>query len=152
MTRGVTIDRVSFGYGSTADAYRITDTHPEGRGASACIRMALADAGIGADAIDYINAHGTSTDVNDKVETLAIKTVFGERAYKIPVSSTKSSRPLVLSAISSRRSRTTFLMAWPSLVASKTPPPSKALGSVTSLASVPIALKAFNTLRRFPAP
>jgi IMP dehydrogenase family protein len=81
---------VIVGYGSTADAYRITDTHPEGRGASACIRMALADAGIGADAIDYINAHGTSTDVNDKVETLAIKTVFGERAYKIPVSSTKS--------------------------------------------------------------
>ena len=88
--RGAKIHGELLGYGSTADAYRITDTHPEGRGASACIRMALADAGIGADAIDYINAHGTSTDVNDKVETLAIKTVFGERAYKIPVSSTKS--------------------------------------------------------------
>jgi 3-oxoacyl-[acyl-carrier-protein] synthase II len=88
--RGAKIHGELLGYGSTADAYRITDTHPEGRGASACIRMALADAGIGVDAIDYINAHGTSTDVNDKVETLAIKTVFGERAYKIPVSSTKS--------------------------------------------------------------
>jgi 3-oxoacyl-(acyl-carrier-protein) synthase len=88
--RGAKIHGELLGYGSTADAYRITDTHPEGRGASACIRMALADAGIGADTIDYINAHGTSTDVNDKVETLAIKTVFGERAYKIPVSSTKS--------------------------------------------------------------
>ena len=88
--RGAKIHGELLGYGSTADAYRITDTHPEGRGASACIRMALADAGIGVDGIDYINAHGTSTDVNDKVETLAIKTVFGERAYKIPVSSTKS--------------------------------------------------------------
>ena len=88
--RGAKIHGEILGYGSTADAYRITDTHPEGRGASACIRMALADAGLGIDSIDYINAHGTSTDVNDKVETLAIKTVFGERAYKIPVSSTKS--------------------------------------------------------------
>ena len=78
------------GFGTTADAYRITDTHPEGRGAASCITMALADAGLGVNDIHYINAHGTSTDVNDKVETLAIKTVFGERAYKIPVSSTKS--------------------------------------------------------------
>ena len=78
------------GYGSTADAFRITDTHPEGRGAISCIKMALADAGLGLDAVDYINAHGTSTTVNDKVETLAIKQVFGPRAYQIPVSSTKS--------------------------------------------------------------
>ena len=69
---------------------RITDTHPEGRGAVSCMRMALADAQLGVDDIDYINAHGTSTDVNDKVETLAIKTVFGQQAYKIPISSTKS--------------------------------------------------------------
>ena len=78
------------GYGSTADAFRITDTHPEGRGAAACMRMALADAGSNLDDIDYINAHGTSTAVNDTVETLAIKHVFGEQAYKVPVSSTKS--------------------------------------------------------------
>jgi 3-oxoacyl-[acyl-carrier-protein] synthase II len=88
--RGAKIHGELLGYGSTADAYRITDTHPEGRGASSCIRLALQDAGLGLGDIDYINAHGTSTDVNDKVETLAIKTVFGERAYKIPVSSTKS--------------------------------------------------------------
>ena len=78
------------GYGSTADAFRITDTHPEGRGAITCIKMALDDAKLDRDKIDYINAHGTSTSVNDKVETLAIKKVFGDRAYKIPVSSTKS--------------------------------------------------------------
>jgi len=78
------------GFGSTADAFRITDTHPEGRGAISCIKMALEDAGVGPDEVDYINAHGTSTIVNDRVETLAIKQVFGERAYKIPVSSTKS--------------------------------------------------------------
>jgi len=77
--RGATIYGELLGYGSTADAYRITDTHPEGRGASACIRMALDDAGLGPGDIDYINAHGTSTSVNDRVETLAIKHVFGPR-------------------------------------------------------------------------
>ena len=80
----------SSAYGSTADAFRITDTHPEGRGATSCIRLALEDAGLNPTDIHYINAHGTSTDVNDKVESLAIKTVFGEHAYKMPVSSTKS--------------------------------------------------------------
>jgi 3-oxoacyl-[acyl-carrier-protein] synthase II len=78
------------GYGSTADAFRITDTHPTGRGAVACLRAALKDACRNVDEIDYINAHGTSTDVNDRVETLAIKEVFGEQAHRIPVSSTKS--------------------------------------------------------------
>jgi 3-oxoacyl-[acyl-carrier-protein] synthase II len=88
--RGAKIYGEVLGYGSTADAFRITDTHPEGRGAASCIRMALDDAGLGLDQVHYINAHGTSTSVNDKVESLAIKTVFGDQAYKIPVSSTKS--------------------------------------------------------------
>jgi 3-oxoacyl-[acyl-carrier-protein] synthase II len=88
--RGAKIYGEVLGYGSTADAFRITDTHPEGRGAISCIRMALQDAELNGDQIHYINAHGTSTAVNDKVETLAIKQVFGEQAYKIPVSSTKS--------------------------------------------------------------
>jgi len=88
--RGATIHGELVGYGSTADAYRITDTHPEGRGAAACITMALEDAGLGLTDIHYINAHGTSTSVNDRVESLAIKKVFGEQAYRIPVSSTKS--------------------------------------------------------------
>ena len=88
--RGARIYGEVTGFGSTADAFRITDTHPEGRGAASCLRMAMADAGVNVDDVDYINAHGTSTDVNDRVETLAIKRVFGEQAYRIPVSSTKS--------------------------------------------------------------
>jgi 3-oxoacyl-[acyl-carrier-protein] synthase II len=78
------------GYGSTADAFRITDSHPDGRGAIACIQGALSDSGLAPVDIGYINAHGTSTQVNDKAETLAIKKVFGEAAYKVPVSSSKS--------------------------------------------------------------
>jgi 3-oxoacyl-[acyl-carrier-protein] synthase II len=78
------------GYGTTADAFRVTDSHPDGRGAIACIRMALQDSGLDPSDLGYINAHGTSTQVNDKVETLAIKKVFGEVAYQIPVSSSKS--------------------------------------------------------------
>jgi len=88
--RGAKIYGEVVGFGSTADAFRITDTHPEGRGAIACVKMALDDAEANLDDVDYINAHGTSTSVNDKVESLAIKQVFGERAYEIPVSSTKS--------------------------------------------------------------
>ena len=88
--RGANILGEVVGYGSTADAFRITDTHPEGRGAASCMKMALDDAGLGIEAINYINAHGTSTSVNDRVESLAIKKVFGERAYQVPVSSTKS--------------------------------------------------------------
>ncbi len=89
-SRGAEIHGEILGYGSTADAFRITDTHPQGRGAISCIRMALADAKLNAEEIDYINAHGTSTAVNDKVETLAIRQVFGDQADKTPVSSTKS--------------------------------------------------------------
>jgi len=89
--RGAKIYGEILGYGTTADAFRITDTHPEGRGATSCIKMALRDAGKNPEEIDYINAHGTSTQVNDKVETLAIKQALGEEtAYKTPVSSTKS--------------------------------------------------------------
>lgn len=88
--RGARIYGEVTGYGSTADAFRITDTHPEGRGAATCIQMALDDAQLQATDIHYINAHGTSTNVNDKVETLAIKRALGEQAYRVPVSSTKS--------------------------------------------------------------
>jgi 3-oxoacyl-[acyl-carrier-protein] synthase II len=78
------------GYGSTNDAYHISAPAENGSGAARCMQMALEDAGIGVESIDYINAHGTSTVLNDKSETAAIKTVFGEDAYNIPISSTKS--------------------------------------------------------------
>ena len=88
--RGAQIYGEVLGFGSTADAYRITDIHPDGRGAITCIKMALRDAQKNPADIDYINAHGTSTQVNDRVETVACKVVFGDRAKQTPVSSTKS--------------------------------------------------------------
>lgn len=78
------------GYGSTADGYRMTDMDPEGRGARRAIEIALEKSGLGPEDIDYINAHGTATAVNDAIETLAIKKVMGPRAWEIPVSSIKS--------------------------------------------------------------
>lgn len=88
--RGATIYAELTGYGTTADAFRMTDSHPEGRGAIACIQGALNDARLKPEQIGYINAHGTSTKVNDLVESIGIKNVFGEAAYKTPVSSSKS--------------------------------------------------------------
>jgi len=78
------------GYGASADAYHITAPHPEGEGAYQSMRLALEDAGISPDEVDYINAHGTSTKLNDIMETKAIKRLLGEYAYKVPISSTKS--------------------------------------------------------------
>ena len=88
--RGAEIWAELAGYGSAQDAYRVTDTHPEARGTMSAIRRALADASLNVDDIGYINAHGTGTELNDRVETLAIKQVFGQQAYRIPISSSKS--------------------------------------------------------------
>ena len=88
--RGARIYAEVVGYGYNADAYHITAPAPDGEGFSRCMRMALHDAQLATDQVDYINAHGTSTQLNDYTETLAIKEVFGDRAKKIPVSSTKS--------------------------------------------------------------
>jgi 3-oxoacyl-[acyl-carrier-protein] synthase II len=88
--RGAVIYAELTGYGTTCDAFRMTDSHPDGRGAIACIAGALHDARLSPEAIGYINAHGTSTQVNDSVETIGIKKVFGDLAYQVPVSSSKS--------------------------------------------------------------
>ncbi|MDP9250649.1 MAG: beta-ketoacyl-ACP synthase II [Chloroflexota bacterium] len=90
QARGARIHAEVAGYAATDDASHITLPAPGGRGAAGSMKLALADAGMTTDQVDYINAHGTSTRPNDSAETAAIKTVFGERAYAIPVSSTKS--------------------------------------------------------------
>ncbi len=107
--RGARIYGEIAGYGSTADAYRITDIHPEGRGAVRCIQRALSDASINTDQIDYINAHGTSTLVNDKVETMAIKQSLGDNAKSTPVSSTKSMMGHLIAAAGSVEAITCLL-------------------------------------------
>jgi 3-oxoacyl-[acyl-carrier-protein] synthase II len=90
LSRGASIYAEVIGFGLTSDAYHMTAPAPEGEGAARCMQMALDDAGIRPEDVDYINAHGTSTDLNDRFETMAIKTVFGSHAYKLAVSSTKS--------------------------------------------------------------
>lgn len=109
LRRGATIYGELTGYGSTADAYRITDIHPEGRGAVSCMQMAVKDAGLNLDQIRYINAHGTSTEVNDRVETMAIKKAFGADSAKIPVSSIKSMMGHLIAAAGSVEAITCLL-------------------------------------------
>ncbi len=89
-TRGVKPIAEIVGYGATADAHHITQPAPEGEGGARAMNIALNNAELTAKDIDYINAHGTSTQLNDKNETAAMKSVFGDEAYKIPISSTKS--------------------------------------------------------------
>ncbi|PKR86756.1 beta-ketoacyl-ACP synthase II [Heyndrickxia camelliae] len=90
LARGAKIYAEIVGYGATGDAHHITAPAPGGEGGVRAMKMAIEDAKLNPEDIDYINAHGTSTDYNDKFETMAIKTVFGDYAYKLPVSSTKS--------------------------------------------------------------
>jgi 3-oxoacyl-(acyl-carrier-protein) synthase len=90
LRRGAPIYAEVIGYGASGDAYHITSPAPHGEGAARCMAMAIKDAGIAPNELGYINAHGTSTKYGDELESIAIKTVFGDTAYKIPVSSTKS--------------------------------------------------------------
>jgi|TARA_Y100001949_G_scaffold165585_1_gene161468 3-oxoacyl-[acyl-carrier-protein] synthase II len=88
--RGANILAELSGYGASSDAHHVTQPHPEGEGAARAMKWAIEDAGIAPDKVDYINAHGTSTPLNDKYETIAMKRMYGDHAYKLAISSTKS--------------------------------------------------------------
>jgi 3-oxoacyl-[acyl-carrier-protein] synthase II len=88
------------GYGATSDAYHLVAPDPKGRGASEAMRLAIADAGLAPDALDYINAHGTGTQLNDPIETRAIKHTLGDAAHQVAISSTKAVTGHLLGAAS----------------------------------------------------
>ncbi len=90
LQRGARIYAEVIGYGSSSDGYRFTDVHPDGRGAASAMRNCLDDAGIAAHDVDAINAHGTATPQNDRIETIAIRSAFGAHAERVAISSTKS--------------------------------------------------------------
>ncbi len=118
MDRGAKVYAEFAGFGLTDDAYHITQPIEDGSGAARAMQIALEDAGLTLNDIDYINAHGTSTKYNDATETKAIKTVFGERAYQIPVSSTKSMTGHLLGAAGAVEAVATIL----AIVNNKIPP------------------------------
>ncbi|HWE09151.1 MAG TPA: beta-ketoacyl-ACP synthase II [Solirubrobacteraceae bacterium] len=107
--RGARVLATVRGFGATSDAHHITAPHPEGAGAAAAITKALRDSGVEPEDIDYINAHGTSTPLNDRAETKAIKAALGDRASQVPVSSTKSAIGHLLGAAGAVEATATIL-------------------------------------------
>jgi 3-oxoacyl-[acyl-carrier-protein] synthase II len=98
--RGAHIYAQVSGYGATCDAYHLVAPDPEGQGATEAMRLAIEDAGLAPEAINYINAHGTGTELNDPIETRAIKNALGEAAYRVAISSTKAVTGHLLGAAS----------------------------------------------------
>ena len=109
LARGATIHAELIGYAASADAYHITAPEPSGDGAIRCVRRAIERAGVRPEDIDYINAHGTGTPLNDLAETRALKQVFGESAYSVPISSTKSMTGHMLGAAGAFEAMVTIL-------------------------------------------
>ena len=134
--RGANIIAEVIGYGSTNDAYHMTAPAPDGEGGARCMAAAVKDAGIQPEDVDYINAHGTSTPYNDKFETMAIKNVFGDHAYQLAVSSTKSMTGHMLGAAGGIEGIITALAIkdgfYPPTVNYKTPDPECDLDYVTN--------------------
>ena len=114
--RGATIYAEVAGYGMSADAYHMTQPDPDAKGVAICMQRALNDAGLEPGAVAYVNAHGTSTPYNDKFETLAIKKVFGDHAYRLAVSSTKSMTGHLLGAAGGVEGVFTALAVWEGVV------------------------------------